>query len=185
VLVRRRAHSLFLAAFEVLCGLLLLPPSGLIVARRRWVSLRRRSVGSSERAGWSQRRFMGCREVGWWREIIDCLEKNLQTSYRALPFILFLPSVESQLARKTDTVPPYHIMTQSSRPRKTHDCSRPPRGQHSTRGNRTKDTQARTVRKKKKDAQAQPKRNTYVRRRRTRKQYNSDKEKGPRPAGGL
>jgi len=105
----------------------------------------------------------GGREIGLWREIIDCVEKNLQTSYRALPFILFLPSVESQLARKTDTVPPYHIMTQSSRPRKIHDRTRPPRGQHSTRGNRRKDTQARTVRKEKKDAQAQPKRNTYVR----------------------
>ena len=33
-------------------------------------------------------------------------------------FILFLPSVESQLVRKTDTVPPYNIMTQSSHPRK-------------------------------------------------------------------
>jgi len=94
---------------------------------------------------------------------IDCVEKNLQTSYRTLPFILFLPSVETQLACKTDTVPPYHIMTQSSRPRKTHDRTWPPRGQHSTRGNRRKDTQARTVRKEKKDAQAQPRRNTYVR----------------------
>jgi len=54
----------------------------------------------------------GGREIALWRDIIDCVEKNLQTSYRALPFILFLPSVESQLARKTDTVPPYHIMTQ-------------------------------------------------------------------------
>ena len=27
----------------------------------------------------------GEREVGLWREIIDCVEKNLQTSYRALP----------------------------------------------------------------------------------------------------
>ena len=105
----------------------------------------------------------GGREIGLWREIIDCVEKNLQTSYRALSFILFLPSVESQLARKTDTVPPYHIMTQSSRPRKIHDRTRPPRGQHSTRANRRKDTQARTARKDKKDAQAQPKRNTYVR----------------------
>jgi len=104
----------------------------------------------------------GGREIGLWREIIDCVEKNLQTSYCTLLFILFLP-VESQLARKTDTVPPYHIMTQSSRPRKTHDRTWLPRGQHSTRGNRRKDTQARTVRKEKKDAQAQPKRNTYVR----------------------
>jgi len=95
--------------------------------------------------------------------IIDCVEKNLQTSYRALPFILFLPSVESQLACKTDTVPPYHIMTQSSRPRKTPDRTRLLRGQHSTRGNRRKDTQARTVRKEKKDVQAQPKRNTCIR----------------------
>jgi len=105
----------------------------------------------------------GGREIGLWREIIDCVEKNLQTSYRALPFILFLPSVELLLARKTDTVPPYHIMTQLSRPRKTHDRTWPPRSQYSTRGNRRKDTQARTVRKEKKDAQAQPKRNTYVR----------------------
>jgi len=30
-----------------------------------------------------------CREVGLWREIIDCVKKNLQTSYRAPPFILF------------------------------------------------------------------------------------------------
>ena len=27
----------------------------------------------------------GNRKVGLWREIIDCVEKNLQTSYRALP----------------------------------------------------------------------------------------------------
>jgi len=60
----------------------------------------------------------GCREIGLWREIIDCVEKNLQTSYRAPPFIFFLSSVELQLAHKTDTVPSYHIMTQSSRPRK-------------------------------------------------------------------
>jgi len=80
--------------------------------------------------------------------IIDCVEKNLQTSYHALSFILFPPSVESQLARKTDTVPPYFIMTQSLRPRKTHDLTRPPRGQHSTRGNRRKDAQAVTVREK-------------------------------------
>ena len=101
--------------------------------------------------------------LGCVARIIDCVEKNLQTSYCALLFILFLPSVESQLARKTDTVPPYHIMNQSSRPRKTHDRTRPPRSQHSTRGNRRKDTQAITVRKEKKDVQAQPKRNTYVR----------------------
>ena len=44
----------------------------------------------------------GGREIGLWRKIIDCVEKNLQTSYRALPFILFLPSVESQLACKTE-----------------------------------------------------------------------------------
>jgi len=78
------------------------------------------------------------------------MEKNLQTSYRALSFILFPPSVESQLARKTDTVPPYFIMTQSLRPRKTHDRTRPPRGQHSTRGKRRKDAQAVTVREKEK-----------------------------------
>jgi len=82
------------------------------------------------------------------------VEKNLQTSYRALPLYFSLPSVESQLARKTDTVPPYNIMTQSSRPRKTPDRTRPPCGQHSTRGNRRKDTQAGTVRKEKKNAQA-------------------------------
>jgi len=53
-----------------------------------------------------------------WREIIDCVEKYLQTSYRALSFIRFPSSVDSQLAREADTVPPYNIMTQSSRPRK-------------------------------------------------------------------
>jgi len=88
------------------------------------------------------------RSRSWWRKIIDCMEKDLQTSYRALSFILFLPSVESQLARKTDTVPPYFIMTQSLHPRKTHDRTRPPRGQHSIRGDRSKDAQAVTVREK-------------------------------------
>jgi len=31
----------------------------------------------------------GCREVGLWRVIIDWVKKNLQTSYRTPPFILF------------------------------------------------------------------------------------------------
>jgi hypothetical protein len=104
-----------------------------------------------------------CREIGLWREIIDCVEKYLQTSYRALPFILFLPFVESQLACKTDTVPPSPLMTQSLRPRKAHDRTRPPDSLHSIRSNRRKDMQAGTGRQEKKDAQAQPMRNTYVR----------------------
>jgi len=33
----------------------------------------------------------GDREVGLWREIIDCVEKNLQTSYRALPLYFSFP----------------------------------------------------------------------------------------------
>jgi len=36
------------------------------------------------------------REVGLWREIIDCVEKNLQTSYRAPSFIPFPPLWTSQ-----------------------------------------------------------------------------------------
>ena len=40
------------------------------------------------------------------KRIIDCVEKNLQTSYCALSLYLSFPPVESQLARKTDTVPP-------------------------------------------------------------------------------
>jgi len=51
------------------------------------------------------------REVGLWREIIDWVEKNLQTIYRAPPLYFSHPSVESQLARKTDTVAPSNIMT--------------------------------------------------------------------------
>jgi len=78
--------------------------------------------------------------------IIDCVEKNLQTSYRAPSLYFSHPSVESQLARKTDTDPP--IMTQSPRPRKTPDCTWLPRGQHSTCGNRRKDAEAVTVRKR-------------------------------------
>jgi len=33
----------------------------------------------------------GDREVGLWSEIIDCMEKNLQTSYRALPLYFSFP----------------------------------------------------------------------------------------------
>ena len=33
----------------------------------------------------------GDREVGLWREIIDCVEKSLQTSYRALPLYFSFP----------------------------------------------------------------------------------------------
>jgi len=33
----------------------------------------------------------GDREVGLWREIIDCVEKNLQTSYRTLPLYSSFP----------------------------------------------------------------------------------------------
>jgi len=33
----------------------------------------------------------GDREVGLWREIIDCVEKNLQTNYRALPLYFSFP----------------------------------------------------------------------------------------------
>jgi len=33
----------------------------------------------------------GDREVGLWREIIDCVEKNLQTSYQALPLYFSFP----------------------------------------------------------------------------------------------
>jgi len=92
------------------------------------------------------------REVGLWREIIDCVEKNLQTSYRTLPLYSSFP-LESQPARKTDTVPPSNIMTGSPRTRKTHDRTRPPCSQHSTHGNRRKDAQAVTVKKRKTDVQ--------------------------------
>jgi len=68
-------------------------------------------------------------------------------------FILFLPSVESPLARKTNTVPPSNNTTRSPRPRKTHDRTRLPCGQHSTRGNRRKDAQAVTVKERKTDVQ--------------------------------
>jgi len=33
----------------------------------------------------------GDREVGLWREIIDCMEKNLQTSYHVLPLYFSFP----------------------------------------------------------------------------------------------
>ena len=33
----------------------------------------------------------GDREVGLWREIIDCVEKNLQTNYHALPLYFSFP----------------------------------------------------------------------------------------------
>jgi len=68
-------------------------------------------------------------------------------------FILFRPSVESQVAGKTDRVPLSNILTRSPRPRRTHDRTRPLRGQHSIRGNRIKDAQAVTVKEKKTDEQ--------------------------------
>jgi len=49
--------------------------------------------------------------LGVLESIIDCVEKNLQTSYRAPPLYFSHPSVESQPAHKTDTVPPSNIMT--------------------------------------------------------------------------
>ena len=87
----------------------------------------------------------GCRKSWGGFGRIDCVEKNLQTSNRTPPLYFSHPSVESQLAHKTDTVP--SIVTQSPRPRKTQDCTRPPHSQHSTRGNRRKDVQAVPVRK--------------------------------------
>ena len=104
--------------------------------------------------------------------IIDCLEKNLQTSYRIPPLYFSHPSVESQLARKTDTVTP--IATQSPRPRKTHDRIWPPRGQHSIRGNRRKDTQA--VRNRERTCKHNQRETTYVMMtgERTRKQHNGN-----------
>jgi len=73
--------------------------------------------------------------------IIDCVEKNLQTSYCAPPLYFSPPSVESQLARKTDTVRPSTIITRSPPPRKTHDRAWLPCIEHSTPGNRRKDRQ--------------------------------------------
>jgi len=91
---------------------------------------------------------------------IDCLEKNLQTSYCAPPLYFSHPSVESQLALKTDTVPPSNIITRSPRRRKTHDRNRPPRGQYSTRGNRRKDAQV--VRNRKRMRKHNQRETTYV-----------------------
>ena len=46
------------------------------------------------------------REVGLWREIIDCVEKNLQTSYCALPLYLSFPLWNHSLpARLTQFLP--------------------------------------------------------------------------------
>jgi len=48
----------------------------------------------------------GDREVGLWREIIDCVEKNLQTSYRALPLYFSFPLWNHSLpARLTQFLP--------------------------------------------------------------------------------
>jgi len=50
--------------------------------------------------------FHGLREVGLWREIIDCMEKNLQTSYCALPLYLSFPLWNHSLpARLTQFLP--------------------------------------------------------------------------------
>jgi len=68
------------------------------------------------------------REVGLWREIIDCVEKKLQTSYRALPLYFSFPLWNHSLPARLTQFP--STMTQSLRPRKTHDRTRPPRGQH-------------------------------------------------------
>jgi len=48
----------------------------------------------------------GDREVGLWREIIDCVEKDLQTSYCALPLYLSFPLWNHSLpARLTQFLP--------------------------------------------------------------------------------
>jgi len=48
----------------------------------------------------------GDREVGLWREIIDCVEKNLQTSYRTLPLYFSFPLWNHSLpARLTQFLP--------------------------------------------------------------------------------
>ena len=114
----------------------------------------------------------GCRERGLWREIIDCVEKNLQTSYRALPLNFSFPLWNHSLpARLTQFL---LIMTPSLRPRETHDRTRPPRGQHSIRGNRRTDTQA--VRNRERTRKHNQRETTYVTMtgERTRKQHNGD-----------
>ena len=79
------------------------------------------------------------------------MEKNLQTSYRTLPLYFSFPLWNHSLpARLTQ----FHHHDSIIAPKETHDRTRPPLGHHSTSGNRRKDTQARTVQKEKKDAQA-------------------------------
>jgi len=57
------------------------------------------------------------REIGLWREIVDCVEKNPQTSYCALPLYLFLHCGYHSLACKTN--PEFFpFMADSMRPRK-------------------------------------------------------------------
>jgi len=69
--------------------------SSLLPSRSRSISSSRYVVTRSVAAP-----FCGCVNVGVWREIIDCVEKTLQTSYRALPFIpVSNPPVRSSPAR--------------------------------------------------------------------------------------
>jgi len=73
-------------------------------------------VGSLSSGSGGRSAGHGDREVGLWREIIDCMEKNLQTSYRALPLYFSFPLWSHSFpARLTQFLP---IMTQSSRRRK-------------------------------------------------------------------
>jgi len=111
-------------------------------------------------------------KAGGGSERIDCVEKNLQTSYCALPLYFSFPLWNHSLpARLTQLL---SIMTPSLCPRETHDRTRPPHGQHSILDNRREDTQA--VRNRERMYKHNQRETTYVMRtgERTRKQHNGD-----------
>ena len=154
MLARRRASSLSVRPARSYAVYRLLPPRGLIVARSRDLA-RRRWVLFGEEFGRSAV-SRGGRSRSWWREIIDCVEKYLQTSYRAVPLYFSFPLWNHSLpARLTQFLHHDSIVA----PKETHDRTRPPCGQHSNRDNRRKDAQVKqgrhtqAVRKPRKDAQ--------------------------------
>ena len=92
-------------------------PAPVCVSPSSWVfgcagfyvhALRDRSV-----SGWSQRRFTDGRMIGLWREIIDCVEKNLH-ELATTPILL-----SSQLASESDSLssPRHPLLPQDQRTR--------------------------------------------------------------------
>jgi len=72
--------------------------------------------------------------------IIDCVGRNLQTSYRPLLLYFSFPVWNHSLPTRLTQF--LLIMTLSLRQRQTPDSTQPPCSQHSICGNRRKDTQA-------------------------------------------